>query len=272
MDEGPKAPKPLMVAEYYKKLAMVFWKSNNQLLHATALHKLFMITKEHNKKFSGDAAQKMAAQVLLATLAVPVLHPDLDLLRVQVKLIGVLRCRHLSHLSLSSLHTITAFRCRRLLCLSSLPTPVTAHPVTTSATFGGGGAVVLVTVVVTLLRAPAATAFTSIHLYRRVCIPELLLSARACACVHSSQLTRSHHLRICSLQSSGAPDDVRCDGERQGSHRQRPQDVHVCWNQRDSHTRGAHAVPRHDEHHAVRDPLFISSVGLLSSILFLKPL
>eukprot|EP00037_Helgoeca_nana_P001577 m.27848 g.27848 ORF g.27848 m.27848 type:complete len:1081 (+) comp11962_c0_seq1:89-3331(+) len=84
MDEGPKAPKPLMVAEYYKKLGMIFWKSETYLLHATALHKLFMITKEHNKKFSGEAAQQMAAQVLLATLAVPVQHPDLDILKVQV--------------------------------------------------------------------------------------------------------------------------------------------------------------------------------------------
>lgn len=54
MDEGPRAPKPLMVAEYYKKLAMIFWKSETYLLHAAALHKLFMITKEHNKKFSGE--------------------------------------------------------------------------------------------------------------------------------------------------------------------------------------------------------------------------
>jgi len=84
MEEGQKAPKPLMVAEYYKKLGMIFWKSEQYILHATVLHKLFVITKEHNKKFSGEAAAQMAAQVLVATLAVPVQHPDLDILKVQV--------------------------------------------------------------------------------------------------------------------------------------------------------------------------------------------
>lgn len=43
MEISKKAPKPQMLALFYQKLAMVFWKSEDYVFHATAWHKLFEI-------------------------------------------------------------------------------------------------------------------------------------------------------------------------------------------------------------------------------------
>ena len=72
MDLSKKAPKPQMLAMFYQKLAMVFWKSNNYVFHATAWHKLFQISKENRKTFSAGEAQGMASCVLLSTLSIPI--------------------------------------------------------------------------------------------------------------------------------------------------------------------------------------------------------
>jgi len=73
MDLSKKAPKPQMLAMFYQKLAMVFWKSNNYIFHATAWQKLFDISKQHKKTFNSSEAQDMASSVLMSTLCVPIM-------------------------------------------------------------------------------------------------------------------------------------------------------------------------------------------------------
>ncbi|XP_065925615.1 eukaryotic translation initiation factor 3 subunit A isoform X3 [Magallana gigas] len=67
-----KSPKPSLMANYYQKLGLVFWKSGNGLFHASTLHRLYILSREQRKNLSADELQKMASRVLCATLAVPI--------------------------------------------------------------------------------------------------------------------------------------------------------------------------------------------------------
>ncbi|OWF43183.1 eukaryotic translation initiation factor 3 subunit A-like [Mizuhopecten yessoensis] len=67
-----KPPKPSLMANYYQKLGLVFWKSGNALFHASTLHRLFHLSREQRKNLSQEELQKMASKVLCATLAVPI--------------------------------------------------------------------------------------------------------------------------------------------------------------------------------------------------------
>lgn len=75
-----KTPVPKTMANYYQKLAMVFWKAGNQLFHAAALLKLFQLSREMKKTITQDELQRMASHVLVATLAIPLpsAHPEFD--------------------------------------------------------------------------------------------------------------------------------------------------------------------------------------------------
>lgn len=75
-----KSSVPKTMANYYQKLAMVFWKAGYYLFHAAALFKLFQLNKEMKKNITQDELQRMAGLVLLATLAVPLpsAHPEFD--------------------------------------------------------------------------------------------------------------------------------------------------------------------------------------------------
>lgn len=53
-----KPPKPSLMANYYQKLGLVFWKSGNHLFHACAWHRLFNLSKEQRKNLSGDELAK----------------------------------------------------------------------------------------------------------------------------------------------------------------------------------------------------------------------
>uniref|UniRef100_A0A1I8FUH8 Eukaryotic translation initiation factor 3 subunit A n=1 Tax=Macrostomum lignano TaxID=282301 RepID=A0A1I8FUH8_9PLAT len=66
-----KSPKPSIMANYYTKVALVFWKCGSHLFHAAALHKLFNLHREHKKNMASDELQTMASTVLCATLAIP---------------------------------------------------------------------------------------------------------------------------------------------------------------------------------------------------------
>lgn len=68
------------MANYYQKLAMVFWKAGNYLFHAAALFKLFQLSKEMKKNITQEELQRMACRVLLATLSIPLpsAHPEFD--------------------------------------------------------------------------------------------------------------------------------------------------------------------------------------------------
>lgn len=67
-----KAPRPSLMANYYMKLGLVFWKSGNQLFHACTLHRHFLLAREQRKNLSQEELQKMASRVLCATLAIPI--------------------------------------------------------------------------------------------------------------------------------------------------------------------------------------------------------
>lgn len=80
MNLSKKQPVAKTMANYYQKLAMVFWKAGNHLFHAAALLKLFQLTREMKKNITQEELQRMASHVLIATLAVPLpsAHPEFD--------------------------------------------------------------------------------------------------------------------------------------------------------------------------------------------------
>merc|ERR1712088_129389 len=80
MTMSKKVFPPKMMANYYQKLALVFWKSGNHLFHAAAVFKHFQLTREMKKNISTEEHGKMASLVLAACLAVPVPshHPEFD--------------------------------------------------------------------------------------------------------------------------------------------------------------------------------------------------
>ncbi|ODM87118.1 Eukaryotic translation initiation factor 3 subunit A, partial [Orchesella cincta] len=69
-----------MMAYYYQKLSLVFWKAGNLLFHAATLMKYYLLCKDMKKNVSADELQKNASQVVLATMAIPfpVLHPEFE--------------------------------------------------------------------------------------------------------------------------------------------------------------------------------------------------
>ena len=54
MSLSKKTFPPKMMANYYQKLALVFWKSGNHLFHAAAVFKHFQLTREMKKSISGE--------------------------------------------------------------------------------------------------------------------------------------------------------------------------------------------------------------------------
>ncbi|XP_078040933.1 eukaryotic translation initiation factor 3 subunit A [Augochlora pura] len=80
MNLSKKLPVPKTMANYYQKLAMVFWKAGNYLFHAAALFKLLQLSREMKKNMSLEEQQRMANRVLLATLSIPLpsAHPEFD--------------------------------------------------------------------------------------------------------------------------------------------------------------------------------------------------
>ena len=80
MSLSKKVFQPKMMANYYQKLALVFWKSGNFLFHAAAVFKHFQLTREMKKNISGEELAKMASRVVAACLCVPLpsQHPEFD--------------------------------------------------------------------------------------------------------------------------------------------------------------------------------------------------
>jgi len=60
MNLSKKPPVPKTMANYYQKLAMVFWKAGNYLFHAAALFKLFQLSKEMKKNITPEELQRQA--------------------------------------------------------------------------------------------------------------------------------------------------------------------------------------------------------------------
>ncbi|ESO99059.1 hypothetical protein LOTGIDRAFT_142293 [Lottia gigantea] len=67
-----KQPRPSLMANYYQKLGLVFWKSGNRLFHASTLHRLYHLSREQRKNLAPDELTQMASRVLCATLAVQI--------------------------------------------------------------------------------------------------------------------------------------------------------------------------------------------------------
>jgi len=80
MGISKKALQPKLMAQYYQKLALVFWKSGTQLFHAAAVFKYFQLVREMKKHLSQEELAKMASRVLSACLCVPLPsnHPEFD--------------------------------------------------------------------------------------------------------------------------------------------------------------------------------------------------
>lgn len=72
MNSNKKATKPQLMANYYQKLALVFWKADCHLFHAAALFRLFHLTRELKKTITPEEVQRMASKVVLATLTIPI--------------------------------------------------------------------------------------------------------------------------------------------------------------------------------------------------------
>lgn len=72
MQLSKRSPKPQVMANYYQKVALVFWKAENYLFHAATLHRLYVLSKEQRRTMTAEENQKMASRVLLSTLAIPI--------------------------------------------------------------------------------------------------------------------------------------------------------------------------------------------------------
>lgn len=53
-----KSPKPQLMANYYQKLALVFWKAGNYLFHAAALFRLYHLSRDMKKNLTPEDLQK----------------------------------------------------------------------------------------------------------------------------------------------------------------------------------------------------------------------
>lgn len=72
MNLNKKPPKPQLMANYYQKLALVFWKADCHLFHAAALFRLFHLTRELKKTITQEDVQRMASKLVIATLTIPI--------------------------------------------------------------------------------------------------------------------------------------------------------------------------------------------------------
>ncbi|CAJ0945784.1 unnamed protein product, partial [Mesorhabditis belari] len=70
-DKDRRIVKPSSYVNYYEKLALIYWKADNQLFHAAALLQKFVIHKDMKRTFAYEDAQEQATRVLLAALSIP---------------------------------------------------------------------------------------------------------------------------------------------------------------------------------------------------------
>ncbi|KAI2803103.1 Eukaryotic translation initiation factor 3 subunit A [Blomia tropicalis] len=72
--------KPQLIASYYQKLSLVFWKASSHLFHAAAQFRLFHLSKDLRKNLTQEDIQKMASRLVLAVLSIPIpaIRPEID--------------------------------------------------------------------------------------------------------------------------------------------------------------------------------------------------
>ncbi|KAJ3386390.1 eukaryotic translation initiation factor 3 subunit A [Entophlyctis sp. JEL0112] len=67
-----KQPKPVMLANYYEKLARIFMVGENFLFHAAAFSRLYAIVRT-NKNLPDEEHERMATTVMISALAIPII-------------------------------------------------------------------------------------------------------------------------------------------------------------------------------------------------------
>jgi len=67
-----RQPPPQMLANYYKRLAQLFWVSHNYVFHAYAWLRFYVLSKNQNRTLTDSDLQKMASLVLISALSVPI--------------------------------------------------------------------------------------------------------------------------------------------------------------------------------------------------------
>lgn len=77
LNMAKKSPRPAMMANYYEKLTRIFLTSGNALFHAAAWARYYSIVRAAGGK-SDEELSKLAGQVLISALAVPVGHASED--------------------------------------------------------------------------------------------------------------------------------------------------------------------------------------------------
>ena len=58
MQLSKRPPKPQVMANYYQKVALVFWKAENYLFHACTLHRLYVLSREQKRTMTTEEHQK----------------------------------------------------------------------------------------------------------------------------------------------------------------------------------------------------------------------
>jgi translation initiation factor 3 subunit A len=64
-------PPPQMMANFYEKLAQIFWVSQNYFFHAHAVYKFYETTRQIKNDISKDELEQLSTRVLLAALSIP---------------------------------------------------------------------------------------------------------------------------------------------------------------------------------------------------------
>ncbi|KAJ1920091.1 eukaryotic translation initiation factor 3 subunit A [Tieghemiomyces parasiticus] len=79
-----RLPKPSLLVNYYEKLTRIMTVSGNQLFHAAAWHKYYETVRLHAKNIEAKDLERIATNVVLATMAVPIIDSSLRVATMDV--------------------------------------------------------------------------------------------------------------------------------------------------------------------------------------------
>jgi translation initiation factor 3 subunit A len=68
-----KTPKPQQLATYYNKVALVFWKAENYVFHATTVLKLYVLHKEQKKNITHAELTRLSTKACKSILYINIL-------------------------------------------------------------------------------------------------------------------------------------------------------------------------------------------------------
>ena len=64
-----KPPRPSVMASYYTKQGLIFWKSGNHMFHACAWHRLFHLSRGQRKNLSQEELHRSACTFDLSLIS-----------------------------------------------------------------------------------------------------------------------------------------------------------------------------------------------------------